>query len=221
MGESYISEGRVSPLTRVTLRRRSTIHCSMKIGFIFALLVSIGAVQFSPAQAPSSPAGIRTRERVVGDDSTTSSKKVVVVTNNLPPPTRILQPTPTPQPAEPTVQGPSATATMATMIPISDALQLIIEHTPVLGSEKISIHEAVGRVLAEDIVADMDLPPFDRSQMDGYAVQAADTVAAPVSLRIVGESAAGKGWHQQMNAGEAVRIMLSWTKTVFSHCGSS
>jgi len=87
----------------------------MKIGFIFALLVSIGAVQFSPAQAPSSPAGIRTRERVVGNDSTTSSKKVVVVTNNLPPPTRILQPTPTPQPAEPTVQGPSATATMATM----------------------------------------------------------------------------------------------------------
>ena len=43
--------------------------------------------------------------------------------------------------------------------------------------------------------------------MDGYAVRAADTQNAPVRLRIVGESAAGSGWHQEMKVGEAVRIM--------------
>jgi molybdopterin biosynthesis enzyme len=66
----------------------------------------------------------------------------------------------------------------------------------------------MGRVLADDIIADTDLPPFDRSQMDGYAVRAADAqVESPARLKIVGESAAGRGWHQEMRAGEAVRIM--------------
>ena len=65
----------------------------------------------------------------------------------------------------------------------------------------------LGRVLAEDVVADSDLPPFDRSQMDGYAVRAEDAKSAPVRLRIVGESAAGRGWHHQLEEGQAVRIM--------------
>ncbi|HYT49125.1 MAG TPA: gephyrin-like molybdotransferase Glp, partial [Pyrinomonadaceae bacterium] len=56
-------------------------------------------------------------------------------------------------------------------------------------------------------VADSDLPPFDRAQMDGYAIRAADVANTPARLRIVGESAAGSGWHQEMKAGEAVRIM--------------
>lgn len=66
---------------------------------------------------------------------------------------------------------------------------------------------ALGRVLAEDILADSDLPPFDRSQMDGYAVRASDVQDTPSRLHLVGESAAGKGWHQEMRAGQAVRIM--------------
>ena len=45
------------------------------------------------------------------------------------------------------------------------------------------------------VPVDSDLPPFDRSQMDGYAVRAADTQNTPVRLRIVGESVAGAGWH--------------------------
>jgi molybdenum cofactor synthesis domain-containing protein len=65
----------------------------------------------------------------------------------------------------------------------------------------------MGRVLAQDIVADSDLPPFDRSQMDGYAVRAEDVKSAPVRLRIVGESAAGRGWHHKLEEGQAVRIM--------------
>ena len=93
------------------------------------------------------------------------------------------------------------------MISVAEAVQIVRQHTPKLGIEKVDLPNALGRVLAQDIVADSDLPPFDRSQMDGYAVCAADTTSAPVSLRIVGESAAGKGWRQRMEAGEAVRIM--------------
>jgi molybdenum cofactor synthesis domain-containing protein len=62
-------------------------------------------------------------------------------------------------------------------------------------------------VLAADVVADTDLPPFDRAQMDGYAVRAQDVKDAPARLRIVGESAAGRGWHHQLEEGQAVRIM--------------
>lgn len=93
------------------------------------------------------------------------------------------------------------------MISVAQAVQIVIEQTPMLPPETVPLADAGHRFLAEDVVADSDLPPFDRSQMDGYAVRAADTVNAPVRLRIVGESAAGDGWHQEMKSGEAVRIM--------------
>ena len=93
------------------------------------------------------------------------------------------------------------------MISVAEAIQIVKEQTRRLATEKVAIHESLDRVLAEDIVADTDLPPFNRSQMDGYAVRAEDTNDAPVRLRIVGESAAGKGWHHQLKEGEAVRIM--------------
>jgi molybdenum cofactor synthesis domain-containing protein len=93
------------------------------------------------------------------------------------------------------------------MIPVSEAIQIVIANTLRLGTESVSLAEALGRVLAEDIIADCDLPPFDRAQMDGYAVRAADTHKAQARLRVVGESAAGNGWHQELHAGEAVRIM--------------
>lgn len=93
------------------------------------------------------------------------------------------------------------------MIPISEAIEIIRRETPFLGSEAVALSESVGRVLVEDIVADSDLPPFDRSQMDGFAVIANNTRNAPAILKIVGESAAGKGWHHELKSGEAVRIM--------------
>src|ERR1043166_7900909 len=93
------------------------------------------------------------------------------------------------------------------MISVAEAIQIVKEQTRRLATEKVAIHESLDRVLAEDIVADTDLPPFNRSQMDGYAVHAEDTNDAPVRLRIVGESAAGRGWHHELKAGEAVRIM--------------
>lgn len=93
------------------------------------------------------------------------------------------------------------------MIPVAEAIQIVKEQTQSLGTERVAIENSLGRLLAEDVVADSDLPPFNRSQMDGYAVRAEDTNEAPVRLRIVGESAAGKGWHNELRAGEAVRIM--------------
>src|SRR5437764_9585602 len=93
------------------------------------------------------------------------------------------------------------------MIPIAEAIEIVLSHAPQLGVESVQLKNSVGRILAEDIVADTDLPPFDRAQMDGYAVRADDVANTPARLKIVGESAAGAGWHHEMKAGEAVRIM--------------
>lgn len=93
------------------------------------------------------------------------------------------------------------------MISVAEAIQIVKERTTTLPSELVPLNHALGRVLAKDVLADSDLPPFDRSQMDGYAVRAKETENAPVRLRIAGESAAGKGWHHEMHEGEAVRIM--------------
>ena len=93
------------------------------------------------------------------------------------------------------------------MISVAEAIQIVIEQTPVLTTELVAIQDSLGRVLAQDVIADTDLPPFNRSQMDGYAVRSEETKSAPVRLRIAGESAAGKGWHHEMHEGHAVRIM--------------
>jgi molybdopterin molybdotransferase len=93
------------------------------------------------------------------------------------------------------------------MIPVSEAIEIIERETAALPSETIDLGDSIGRVLAEDIEADMDLPPFDRSQMDGFAVRAGDTKNVPVKLKVIGESVAGKGFDGQLKTGEAVRIM--------------
>src|SRR5215211_7155609 len=93
------------------------------------------------------------------------------------------------------------------MISVAEAIQIVRQQTHTLPAERVRLQDALGRVLAEDVVADSDLPPFDRSQMDGYAVRAEDAKSAPVRLRIAGESAAGRGWHEQLKEGQAVRIM--------------
>lgn len=93
------------------------------------------------------------------------------------------------------------------MIPISKALKIIERESKPLGTERIDIIDSIGRVLAENVVADADLPPFNRSQMDGYAVKVSDAQTTPATLKIVGESAAGRGWHNRLKKGDAVRIM--------------
>ena len=93
------------------------------------------------------------------------------------------------------------------MISVLEALKIIERKTHSLKTETIDLEDSVGRVLAEKVVADMDLPPFNRSQMDGFAVKSKDTKDALVSLKIIGESVAGKGFNGRINAGETVRIM--------------
>ncbi len=97
------------------------------------------------------------------------------------------------------------------MIPISEALEIIEKQTGKLSIEKVDLAESIGRVLAENTFADMDLPPFDRSQMDGFAVRTNDVEKAdkenPIKLKIIGESVAGKGFNGKLKKGEAVRIM--------------
>lgn len=97
------------------------------------------------------------------------------------------------------------------MIPISEALKIIEHETFSLETETIDLSNSIGRILAEEIRADMDLPPFDRSQMDGFAVRNEDTKNAgaknPVKLKIIGESVAGKGFEGIIKNGETVRIM--------------
>lgn len=93
------------------------------------------------------------------------------------------------------------------MISISESIQIVKTQTAKQAAEEVPIDLSRGRILAEDIVADTDLPPFHRAQMDGYAVRAANVAKAPARLHVVGESAAGAGWHHEMKDGEAVRIM--------------
>src|SRR5688572_6569767 len=93
------------------------------------------------------------------------------------------------------------------MIPVAEAVRIVLEQARPLPPEGVALEESLGRVLAGDVVADTDLPPFDRAQMDGYAVRSADTSDAPARLRLVGEAAAGEGWRGRLQAGEAVRIM--------------
>ena len=93
------------------------------------------------------------------------------------------------------------------MISISEALKIIERETHPLKAETIDLEKSVGRVLAQTVKADMDLPPFNRSQMDGFAVKSKDTKNAPVNLKIIGESIAGKCFDGKMKASESVRIM--------------
>jgi molybdopterin molybdotransferase len=93
------------------------------------------------------------------------------------------------------------------MITVSEAVRTVLEKTEPLEAVRVPLADAVGRVLAEDVFADSDLPPFDRAQMDGYALRSEDLREVPARLRVVGEAAAGRGWRGVIQKGEAVRIM--------------
>ena len=91
------------------------------------------------------------------------------------------------------------------MITPAEALARILALMAPVGTESVQLAEALGRALAEPVVAGRTQPPFPSSAMDGYAVRAAD--AAPgATLRLVGEAAAGRRHEGALGAGEAVRI---------------
>jgi molybdenum cofactor synthesis domain-containing protein len=90
---------------------------------------------------------------------------------------------------------------------LEDALAFVLESCPPLGAVEIDRRAAVGMVLATPIVATENVPPFDNTAVDGYAVRSADVADVPVELRVVGELAAGVAPSVTVAPGEAIRIM--------------
>ncbi|SMO87129.1 molybdopterin molybdotransferase [Thalassovita litoralis] len=91
------------------------------------------------------------------------------------------------------------------MITVEQALEHLFSLVSPLGSETVPLAQASGRVLAADVTATRDQPPFAASAMDGYGVRAAE-VAVGAKFKIIGESAAGHGFSGPVGPGEAVRI---------------
>ena len=98
------------------------------------------------------------------------------------------------------------------ILSFEDARHLVEEHAKRLspvGRELLSLLSASGRVLAEPVFADRNIPPFPRATRDGYAVQAADLQQVPASLEVVGEIRAGAQLRNgsPLNSGQAISIM--------------
>lgn len=93
------------------------------------------------------------------------------------------------------------------MIPVEEAKLRILAGLVPVGSETVSVSDASGRVLAEDLVPRLDNPPFPVSAMDGYACRAEDLGETPVDLTVAGTvSAGGEPFPRSLQAGETVRI---------------
>ena len=95
-----------------------------------------------------------------------------------------------------------------------EALQRIVDGVEPLGTETRPLLAALGSVLAEDVAAPVDLPPWDNSAMDGFAARAADVAGAsaerPVVLRVVDDVPAGGFPARALGPGEAARRRPSW-----------
>jgi molybdopterin molybdotransferase len=96
------------------------------------------------------------------------------------------------------------------LTPLEDARKLVLAAARPLAGEDVGLADALGRTLAADVASADDVPGFDNSAMDGYAVRAADLAGAgavePIGLRLVDESSAGNPAGIELGAGEAIRI---------------
>ncbi len=101
----------------------------------------------------------------------------------------------------------SAARAASSMLTVEDALSRILSRIEPLGRAEVALLDSLGCVLAEDAVADGDIPPFRNSAMDGYAVRGSDVQRSGVTLRVVGSIAAGTVPSGRVGAGEAMRIM--------------
>ena len=93
------------------------------------------------------------------------------------------------------------------MIPLHEAQEMVLAGCKPLTPVQVAYTEMTGRVLAQDVVATEDVPPFSNTAVDGYAVRATDAEQVPVELRVVDTLAAGAEPKIAVNAGEAIRIM--------------
>ncbi|HDX9640544.1 TPA: gephyrin-like molybdotransferase Glp [Bacillus mobilis] len=108
-------------------------------------------------------------------------------------------------------------------IPVAEAVARVMEYAYQGEIEKISLIESYGRTLGEDVIADHDVPHFDRSPYDGFAIRAEDTKEAsssnPIQFEVIGEIGAGFVFTEEVKAFQAVRIMTgaaipSWCNAV-------
>jgi len=101
---------------------------------------------------------------------------------------------------------------MQGLTPLHEAQKTVFEATKTLGLEKISLLDAFGRVLGEDIIAARDNPPWDNSAMDGFAVRWEDikqehAITKPVALKVIEDVPAGTVATRTVGPGQAIRIM--------------
>ncbi|HLX69749.1 MAG TPA: gephyrin-like molybdotransferase Glp [Verrucomicrobiae bacterium] len=96
------------------------------------------------------------------------------------------------------------------MLELEQAVEKILGAIPSANSERVPLSEAHKRVATEPIIAAIDLPPFDNSSVDGYAVRASDVAQAssqsPVVLKLAGKVAAGENFSGELSAGQSIRI---------------
>jgi len=100
---------------------------------------------------------------------------------------------------------------LKSLISLEEGKKLLFSHIqPVKRVEKVPLTRACGRVLAEDVIASINVPPFDRAAMDGYAVKAQDTFPArgmkPVKLKLTGRILAGEATRKELAEGECIQI---------------
>jgi len=97
------------------------------------------------------------------------------------------------------------------MISVEDSLTRVIGAFSPLSGERVSLAEALSRVLAEDVHAAVSHPPANISAMDGYAVRTEDVTQVPAALIVVGEASAGRSYKDKIKLGQAVRIFTGGT----------
>ena len=93
------------------------------------------------------------------------------------------------------------------MISVKRAVQIVTDNVNTLEMAVMDISDVLGYFLAEDVVSDMNMPPFNRSAMDGYALIADDTLGCPVDLEVVETISAGRKPERILKTGQAARIM--------------
>ena len=93
------------------------------------------------------------------------------------------------------------------LLPVGEARARVLANHGARGVERVPLAQALGRTLAEPLIARRTQPPFPASAMDGFAVRAADLATLPARLKMIGESAAGHGFNGSIAPGETVRIL--------------
>ncbi|GAB4499485.1 MAG: molybdopterin molybdotransferase MoeA [Anaerolineales bacterium] len=104
------------------------------------------------------------------------------------------------------------------MLTVTEARERILSHFKATATETIPLIESVNRILANDIRADGDYPPFDNSAVDGFALRSEDASASPSTLSVVADIPAGSAPTVTLQAGQAARIMTGAQLPIGADC---